>query len=115
MLTLTELISSLNAFEQRLASRDDEDSIKNNINKRGGKRQENSRSSNTSRRIENKTEDRRQYFPCGICKKTKYLERIVGIMGNHSATIELSTQMKLYHRNRIKGTRRYFMVVTLKI
>ncbi|XLS85802.1 hypothetical protein HN51_035968, partial [Arachis hypogaea] len=46
-----------------------------NLNKRGGKRQENSRSSDTSRKIENKTEDRKQYSPCDICKKTNHLEK----------------------------------------
>ncbi|XLS51405.1 hypothetical protein HN51_012082, partial [Arachis hypogaea] len=71
ILTLTKLISSLHTFEQKLASRDDEDSIENtsqsklniksqNLNKREGKKgQENSESSDTLRKIENKTEDRK--------------------------------------------------------
>ena len=84
-LTITELISSLHAFEQRLASRD-EDSMENafqsklnirsqSLNRGGGKEQENSRRVENSRSLENKKGKIKQYPPCGICKRNNHLEK----------------------------------------
>ncbi|XLS86227.1 hypothetical protein HN51_036393 [Arachis hypogaea] len=39
------------------------------------KDKKNSRSSDTSRKIENRIKDRKQYSSCGICKKINYLEK----------------------------------------
>ena len=86
-LSVTELMGSLEAYEQRL-SRRNEDSTENAFqsrfnprsqNSRKGdwrKSKENSRKGETSRINEKNQEEKKgKYPPCGICKKTNHLEK----------------------------------------
>jgi len=84
-LSVTELIGSLEAYEQRLSRHDDEDTVENSFQSKlklrcqkkgfGGikKSGQNSRNKEISRNISKKNQD--DYTPCGICKKTNHAEK----------------------------------------
>jgi len=93
-LSVTKLIGSLEAYEQRF-SRYDEDTVENVFQSKlklrsqykgfGGNKKsgENSRNKEISRNFSKKNQD--ECPPCGICKKTNHAEKYCRWRGNHNA------------------------------